>query len=258
VDQLVVADKRVDRAPDLPPPADKDGDKVPDALDNCPSAPNPTQADLNKDGEGDACDDDIDGDTVPNSFDPFPSTADVVYYFKTANQLLTDGVLTGTWTAQGTSLCQNSYSDSYEARLKGSFLPASDYLVETRITVQSTDPGLPAGDWPGPGIDFRETTGTNDSGYDCAVDLWDFRVVIGEWDPSDWASIASSSKSSAPTSGPYRLRVVAKGSSLSCQVVGSAGALAQVTDSSNPSGLVGLFTYHTKACFEYLLVIKAP
>lgn len=37
------------------PVADADGDGVPDAADNCPSVPNPSQADCDGDGQGDAC-----------------------------------------------------------------------------------------------------------------------------------------------------------------------------------------------------------
>lgn len=40
----------------LPPVDDQDGDGVPDAQDNCPSIPNPDQADGNANGVGDACD----------------------------------------------------------------------------------------------------------------------------------------------------------------------------------------------------------
>ena len=39
---------------------DRDGDL--DGLDNCPSVPNPSQADLDNNGVGDACSDDVDGD----------------------------------------------------------------------------------------------------------------------------------------------------------------------------------------------------
>jgi len=64
--------------PPVPPPlTDADGDGVTDALDNCPTVPNPTQIDTDRDGVGNACDSttptppfvDSDGDGVPNSLD---------------------------------------------------------------------------------------------------------------------------------------------------------------------------------------------
>jgi len=42
-------------AVNFPPPADLDGDGVPDGVDNCLAAPNPTQADCDGNGIGDAC-----------------------------------------------------------------------------------------------------------------------------------------------------------------------------------------------------------
>ncbi|MCA9546939.1 MAG: thrombospondin type 3 repeat-containing protein, partial [Myxococcales bacterium] len=49
--------------------ADADGDGVLDAVDNCPLAANPDQADLDNDRLGDACDPDIDEDGVVNAVD---------------------------------------------------------------------------------------------------------------------------------------------------------------------------------------------
>ena len=52
-----------------PPTQDSDNDGFADNKDNCPITPNPTQADLDGDGQGDACDDDADGDGMFNSFE---------------------------------------------------------------------------------------------------------------------------------------------------------------------------------------------
>jgi Thrombospondin type 3 repeat len=49
---------------------DTDGDGHEDTLDNCPSASNPTQSNVDPDGFGDACDPDIDADGIVNASDP--------------------------------------------------------------------------------------------------------------------------------------------------------------------------------------------
>ena len=51
------------------PDSDSDDDGVPDDDDNCPNVANADQADLDGDGQGDACDSDIDGDGVGNGTD---------------------------------------------------------------------------------------------------------------------------------------------------------------------------------------------
>jgi len=57
------------------PQLDNDGDGVPNGSDNCPDTANVDQADLDTDGIGDVCDDDMDGDGVLNVNDNCPETA---------------------------------------------------------------------------------------------------------------------------------------------------------------------------------------
>ena len=60
--EIGLPDKDCNGTPDFP--NDPDFDTVQDPNDNCPSVANPAQADLDDDGLGDACDEDIDGDGV--------------------------------------------------------------------------------------------------------------------------------------------------------------------------------------------------
>lgn len=59
------------------PPADTDGDGVPDAVDNCPTLFNPNQADCDGDGAGDACElssgtaQDCNGNLTPDNCETF-------------------------------------------------------------------------------------------------------------------------------------------------------------------------------------------
>ena len=59
----------------LPVNDDDDGDTILDLDDNCPLFSNTDQADLDGDGQGDACDDDLDGDTIVNLEDNCPADA---------------------------------------------------------------------------------------------------------------------------------------------------------------------------------------
>lgn len=54
-------------------PPDSDGDRIPDASDNCRDVPNRNQANMDGDEFGDKCDADRDGDNVANDIDNCPN-----------------------------------------------------------------------------------------------------------------------------------------------------------------------------------------
>lgn len=54
------------------PILDTDGDGVADAIDNCPTLPNPDQLNSDSDVNGDICDDDDDNDGIPDGLDNSP------------------------------------------------------------------------------------------------------------------------------------------------------------------------------------------
>jgi hypothetical protein len=95
----------LDNAPDPCPliandsgdcPYDRDGDgiyntyagEIPDIEDNCPDVSNVDQEDLDSDGLGNVCDDDLDGDSIANGLDNCPYETD-------PDQTDTDGDLEG-------------------------------------------------------------------------------------------------------------------------------------------------------------------
>jgi peptidase M1-like protein/thrombospondin type 3 repeat protein len=90
----------------LLPDADVDG--VPDNVDDCPLAANPSQADLDRDGVGDACDPDIDGDGRANADDCAPADPSAQDPPTEATNLaITEDLATLTWDAdpaQGTGV----------------------------------------------------------------------------------------------------------------------------------------------------------
>jgi hypothetical protein len=78
------------------PLPDADGDTVPDKHDNCRTFPNPSQEDLDGDGQGDACDWDDDGDAYTDFWERFlgsdPKNPDSTPEHKLIRTTCTDGL----------------------------------------------------------------------------------------------------------------------------------------------------------------------
>ena len=95
----------------VPQPGDRDGDGVPDDVDNCPDTFNPDQGDEDGDRVGDVCDpcpiaadnSDGDGDGVADACDPNPMTpGDAIALFEGFHRGVPAGWQTvGHWTGSG-------------------------------------------------------------------------------------------------------------------------------------------------------------
>jgi len=124
---------------------DLDGDTLANAGDNCPSVPNVTQSNIDGDSTGDVCDTDIDGDAIVNASDncPYITNASQANFDGDANGDVcdTDTDNDGMPTAWETNYALNNYDASDK---NGD--PDSDLLVNLLEYQEGTDPRDPDSD----------------------------------------------------------------------------------------------------------------
>jgi hypothetical protein len=247
-DGLPDAEDNCPRQPN-PQQVDTDEDRVGDACDNCRHVANTQQEDLDDDGVGDVCDLDMDGDRIPDELDPDPKVEQSLYYYSELGSSGDAIIRHGKWYLQGSSLCVD-LKDARGAslRLDAGILDVNDYVIESRFTVSGTSKGS---GWPSPGLVFRAQP-LPFRGYACLLDLDTHALRLGRFESLSWEEIDSSGASSVPASGPYHLRVIAVGNSLSCTLL-PAGPTVAGSDSAFIDGTVGMFTDKAGACFQYFL-----
>jgi len=225
--------------------------------DNCPSAKNPKQEDLDGDKKGDQCDDDKDGDKLPDTIDPNPLKKDTVYYFAAPGGRTSDYSSHGAWTAKGMQICQNDKSKKqiYRIALKTGKMPHANYMAETKVDIAGFKP-LSYGGWPDVALAFRVNgLGSYDfDAYACSIDPQNKRLLLIRLKNSSGSVLKASAGGSLPAGTSFRIQVIAKGDKLYCRVVN--GPAMSTTDATYPTGTVGFATYRAQACFHYLLVVK--
>lgn len=119
------------------PQADNDNDGIPNDSDNCPDVANSDQEDLDNDGIGDVCDDDIDGDGVLNVDDNCPLIANADQADENGNGIgdLCD-ILCGAFDSTDTPV---NIPDNFEGGANSNIDFAGAYeITDVNITVNIT------------------------------------------------------------------------------------------------------------------------
>ncbi|MCC6749941.1 MAG: thrombospondin type 3 repeat-containing protein [Deltaproteobacteria bacterium] len=253
----------LDGRADLNVAADTDLDGVLNDKDNCPSAYNPGQQDQDFDGLGDACDCDptdkrftsitVDLPSFPQAvpFTPVESPANWQLVGRAYKQASKNGVQRAAHALEDQT--------AYQATVRLSFLEAGD----DGLTVPANGVSLA-------GVVVRTSglgPGTG-SGYYCAIDLKNFRLVIGKTKADELGKgqlplfAEPASEPGKPiTRGvkvniPYSLTLRARDGQLTCRVTSPDLSQVETTaaDSEFTRGGLAIFTAGASAIFESVKV----
>ena len=133
---------------------DTDGDGVADAIDNCPSVPNPDQGNEDGDMYGDACDpcppypDDIvtdsDGDGIDDHCDPHVGQQDHLVMFEGFHHGLPAAwtIHGGTWTQEGDSVLGTPPSQNETSVLTMPYTAMTSVTISAGITPTDLSAGM--------------------------------------------------------------------------------------------------------------------
>lgn len=202
------------------PVTDADSDGVSDELDNCPGQYNPNQSDLDNDGLGDVCDNDMDEDGIPNNTDNCPSIAnpEQTDSDNNGNGDACDGDLDGDGIANESDNCPSLYNPGQDDIDEDSIGDLCDDDLDGDDVVNIND-NCPAGYNPG-----QEDTDADDIGDACedddtftlSIEAEEMSYHANGKESGDywllWSNGTMQENITVPQSNSYRVEVTAKGS----------------------------------------------
>jgi Thrombospondin type 3 repeat len=258
-----------------PPPSDRDGDGIPDTVDNCPDTPNPQQYDEDGDGVGDACDNcphmanrdqrDSDVDHVGDVCDPRPGQVDHILLFLGFNS---PAEITGWQTAGNNAsfavangeLAQNGNSDL--AFLWKNNLLAQDAWITTQVSYKQ----LGSFQWRGASVVTRWTRmPSNDFGNGGGCGEMIDQMVESGTPFYNVVKLENGAFTHMPDSSPAQLAAGstatytvhgAPGNTVECRVDSASGTRSYSGDVDQHDGTgINFAVWGAKATFKYLVVI---
>lgn len=259
---VAIADAALDSPAVIDARGDRDGDGVPDSLDNCPDAANPGQHDEDGDTVGNACDNcpadtnalqaDGDGDGVGDVCDPEPAAIDHIALFEGFDATPSGWSLDTGITVSGGKLHVPKFAEALAPLMSDHGWLAAHYTIDSVET--------------GSGITFRsvevlsQVGSTGDMGFRCGVfdnpnNPGDRHAELQMFvNPYDIMGGTADGKNSA-AGDKGRLTLAYSGSMLDCKStlpVDDVSAAAPEARTGQP----GLFTQNLAASFDYLVVYE--
>jgi hypothetical protein len=253
--------------------ADRDGDGVPDAIDNCPDMPNPDQSNVDGDALGDACDPcpidadntDLDGDGVPGLCDPHPDTiGDKIVAFQTFHGAIPSTwqvVGTGTITATGDGAVFTDTANQTAALVAPVTAPFGNGMIMASVIVDETPGGNNVRPALTLGLPYNPAT---DRGILCQLHAPNPGSMTGR-EVSLFDSLANMEPANNQfvwaTATPYRLTMIRNGTSYLCSATDGNGVVKAAnggTNSTPAQSEVAVVASGTSAHVAWVLVVSSP
>lgn len=249
----------------IDPLLDRDGDNVPDLVDNCADMPNLSQADEDLDRRGDACDNcppfenanqaDADGDGVGDDCDTYPNIpGDRIAVFEGfSGGLPAAWTKLGNWIGTGSSALAMAMGDT-EATLVVPFTSTVHQTLSGAVTLLAADTVDAAAGL----VDQAPAAGG--AGVLCAPGRVSSAGRFGLFDVRDRSAFASRAYTLALGS-PLELWMFREGRDYECEGYPPTGQpllVSELADPTAPGPRVALVAYRASALFDWFMVVTSP